>query len=130
MSKVGFTSVLIVDDDKATRELHKLALGEAAKGTGHTLLFTTAPSVMGAREHLVKGRKEFNLIILDGNLGDGKFSDVIEDAPLGGASVCVISNSLETVDVAKQHDSVHYAHRKPFNFDDTVKLFSGIMEKI
>lgn len=130
MSKVGFTSVLIVDDDKATRELHKLALGEAAKGTGHTLIFTAVPSVKDARKYLMGGRKQFDLMILDGNLRDGKFSDVIEDAPLGGASVCVISNSLETVEIAKQHDSVHFAHRKPFNFDDTVKLFADIMESV
>ncbi len=130
MSRTGFTNVLIVDDDKSTRRLHELALEEAAKGSGHTLLLTTSPSAVDARAHLVRGKKDFNLIILDGNLRDGSFSDVIEDTPLGNAKVCVISNSPKTVETAKQHDSVHFAEKKPFDFDDTVNLFTRIIETL
>lgn len=130
MSRTGFTNVLIVDDDKSTRRLHELALEEAAKGSGHTLLLTTSPSVVDAREHLVKGRKDFDILLLDGNLRDGSFSDIIDDTPLGNARVCVISNSPETVEIAKQHDSVHFAEKKPFGFDDTVNLFTRIIETL
>lgn len=120
--------ILIVDDDPATLRLHNMAIKEALKGTDHLVMFTECKNVEGARKELYS-KSNFKLLLLDGNLPDGGFADIVNDTPLGGAYVCVISSSEMTVNNANSHDSVHGAHVKPFGYDETVALFKEIVKE-
>lgn len=120
--------VLIVDDDAATLRLHNLAIKEALIGIEQTVMFTECKSVKGARIELYR-KSNFKLLLLDGNLPDGGFADILDGTPLGEAHVCVISSSEMTVSHARNHESVHGAHIKPSDYDGTVALFKKIVRE-
>lgn len=126
----GYVSVLIVDDDPPTRRLHQLAFEEAAGETGQNLLFKSASTIQDAKKWI--SQKDFNIVILDGNLPDGTFRDIFTTGKKYGSNlrVHVVSNSLDSVSQANEHKNVLSAHPKPFNHFETVELFKGFLKNL
>lgn len=126
----GYVSVLIVDDDPPTRRLHQLAFCEAAAETGQSPLFKFATTITEAKNWM--GQKDFDLVVLDGNLPDGTFKDFFVPGKKYGSNmkVHVVSNSLESVSQANEHENIWSAHPKPFNHYETVELFKEFLSNL
>lgn len=126
----GYVYVLIVDDHPPTRRLHQLAFCEAAAETGQSPLFKFANTITEAKNWM--GQKDFDLVVLDGNLPDGTFKDFFIPGKKYGSKmkVHVVSNSSESVLQANQHENVSSAHQKPFNHFETVELFKGFLNNL